>query len=394
MIKRLGKYIGAFLGILLMTSSVWLATSEGRPDASGIGDAATRDRILRYVRARFGVPDSVTLTMDPLRPFTYPDFLQTVITADDGKQKHTNSAFLTEDRHFLILGSLFMAGADPQSEMVQHLRKLFNIPAASSVTAGPLRDSQFPNLLATAVTVDDGKGKQVQNFYVTKDKRCLVLGTIYDLLLEPKQEALRTLSTENQPCLGPASAPVTVVEFSDLQCPSCARVHEFLEKELVPKYGSKVRVVYKEFPLPMIHDWSLMGSIANQCAYQISPATYVPYRSLIFKNQSRFNATNARDLLLDYGEQVGLDRFRLGACIDAKASLPRVEDNAKEGNVVGVTHTPTSFVNGKMVIGLESPDVFYKAVDEALRLAAARRVGQGTGPARTPRSPKGASPKS
>jgi hypothetical protein len=279
LVKRWGKYVGASLGVLLTTSGLWLATSEGRPDASGTSDAATRDKILRYVRVRFGVPDSVTLTVDPLRPFTYPDFLQTVITSDDGKQKQTSSAFLTKDRHYLILGSLFMAGADPQNEIVQHLRELFKIPATSSVTAGPLRDSQFPNLLATAVTVDDGKRKQVQNFYVTKDKRCLVVGTIFDLLVDPKQGALRTITTENQPSVGPASAPVTIVEFSDLQCPMCARAYEFLEKELLPKYGGKVRIVYKEFPLPTIHDWSLMGSIANQCAYQINPGSYVTYRS-------------------------------------------------------------------------------------------------------------------
>jgi protein-disulfide isomerase len=394
LIKRWGKYLGGPLGILLTAGSIWLATSEARPDASGARDAATRDKILRYVRAKFGVPDSVTLTVDRLRPFTHPDFLQTVITSYDVRQTRTNSAFLTKDRRYLILGSLFMTEADARSEMVQHVRKLFNIPATVSVTVGPLRGSQFPNLLATVVTADDGKEKQLQSFYVTKDNRCLVLGTIYDLSLDPKQEALRTLNTEDQPSLGPANAPVTVVEFSDLQCPSCALVHEFLEKELVPKYAGKLRVVYKEFPLPSIHEWALMGSIANQCAYQISPATYVPYRSLIFKHRLSLNATNARDRLLDYGEQVGLDRFRLGACIDAKASLPRIEESVREGNLLGVRATPTSFVNGKLVIGMESPDVFYKAVDEALRLAASRRVGQGTGPARTRHSPKSVTPKS
>lgn len=393
MIKRLGKCIGAFVGILVTTSGVWLVANNGRLEASGTSDAATREKILRYVRARFGVPDSVKLTVDPLRPFTYPDFLQTVITADDGGQKHANSAFLTKDRHYLILGSLFVAGVDPQNEIVQHLRELFKIPAASSVTAGPFRDSQFPNLLATAVTVDDGKEKQVQNFYVTKDRRCLVVGTIFDLSVDPKREALRTITTENQPRSGPVSAPVTIVEFSDLQCPMCARVHEFLEKELLPKYGGKVRVVYKEFPLPTIHEWSLLGSIANQCAYQINPATYAPYRSLIFKNRSSLNGTNARDLLLDYGEQVGLDRFRLGACIDSKASLPRVEENVREGNGVGVTRTPTSFVNGKMVIGMESPDAFYRVVDEALRLAPVRRSGQGAARSGGRRSPRASSAK-
>jgi protein-disulfide isomerase len=231
------------------------------------------------------------------------------------------------------------------------------------------------------------------DFYVTKDNRCLVVGTIFNLTVEPRREVLRTIVTADQPSQGPASAPVTIVEFSDLECPMCARVHEFLEKELLPKYGGKVRVVYKEFPLPTIHDWSLLGSIANQCAYQINPATFAPYRSLIFKNRINLNATNARDLLLDYGEQVGLDRLRLGACIDSKASLPRIEENVREGNVLGVTATPTSFVNGKRLVGMESADVFYKAVDEALRRTAVRRSGQGMAASGGRRSLGASSPK-
>ncbi|MGD0922153.1 MAG: thioredoxin domain-containing protein [Terriglobia bacterium] len=370
MTKRLGKYIGVFVGSLLALGSAWLIGNEGRSATTATSDAATRQKIIRYVRARFGVPDSVKLTADPLRPFTYPQFLQTTITSDDGKQKHSNPAFVTKDGRYLIFGSLFMSGADPNNEIVQHVRELFKIQTASSVTAGPFRNSTFPNLLATTVTVDDGKQKVNQDFYLTQDNRCLIVGTIFDLAVDPKREALRTIVTADQPSQGPARAPVTVVEFSDLQCPACPRLHEFLEKELLPKYGNKVRVVYKEFPLPAIHDWTLTGSIACQCAYQISPPAYVPYRSLIFKNQTSFNAANARDLLLDYGEQAGVDRLRLAACIDSKASLPRVEANMREGNLVGVSRTPTAFVNGKMVVGLESADAFYKVVDEALRALA------------------------
>jgi protein-disulfide isomerase len=365
-------YIAVVFGLSLVMGGAGLLAQAGRPEAGPTSDAAMRERILLYVRAKFGVPDSVKLTADPLRPFTYPGFLETTITADDGKQKHVNSAFVTKDSRYLILGTLYTVVADPASEIVQHVREQFKVPVTSGVTAGPLRSSPYPNLLATAVTVDDGKQKQTQDFYVTRDNRCLVVGSVFDLGVDPRREALGVITTANQPGHGSANAPVIVVEFSDLQCPMCARVHDFLEKELLPKYGDKVRVVYKELPLASIHDWSVTGSIANQCAYQINPATYVPYRSLIFKNQSSFNAANARDLLLDYGEQVGLDRLRLAACIDAKASLPRVEENFREGQAVGVTRTPTCFVNGRMVVGLESADAFYKVVDEALRVAKQR----------------------
>jgi protein-disulfide isomerase len=187
--------------------------------------------------------------------------------------------------------------------------------------------------------------------------------------VDPRQHALRTINTANQPSLGSAAAAITIVEYSDLQCPMCSRMHDFLENDVLKKYAGKVQVVFKEFPIPSIHDWTLTASVANQCVYQISPPMYVPYRSLIYKNQASINATNVRDLMISYGEQLGVDRLRLAACIDSKASLARVEANFREGQSVGVQSVPTTFVNGKMIIGMPTIDVFYKTLDEALRAA-------------------------
>jgi len=158
------------------------------------------------------------------------------------------------------------------------------------------------------------------------------------------------------------------VEYADLQCPSCARLHEFLEKELLPKYGDKVRVIFKEFPLPM-HDWSQTAAIANECVYQIKPEAYAPYRSLIFQNQSGTNAANVRDALLGYADQVGVGRVRLAGCLDSKASLPRVDEGTREAKRLEIGSTPTCFINGRMLVGFPKAEAYYKAVDAALEEA-------------------------
>ena len=369
MVKSVSKSVGDVLAGLLIVGVALLIGESPRPTAPATNDAATRGKIVRYVRDKFGVPENIRLTADPLQPAAYPAFLQTTITSDDGKQKRPNNAFITKDHRYLILGQLYMVTADPQDEVVQHVREQFKIPASSTVTATPFSASPYPNLLTTNVTVDDGKRKATQSFYLTKDRRCLVLGSVFNLGVDPRREALQTLKTENEPSQGAASAPVTIVEFGDLQCPMCARLHDFLEKDLLPKYGDKVRIVYKEFPLASIHDWTLTASVACECAYQINPRTYVPLRSMIYKNQPSITGPTVRDVMLSYGEQVGLDRLRFAACIDSKATLPHVEADFKEGQAVGVSSTPTCFVNGKMVVGFTSPDAFYKMVDETLRAA-------------------------
>jgi protein-disulfide isomerase len=173
------------------------------------------------------------------------------------------------------------------------------------------------------------------------------------------------INTKDMPSQGPANAPVTVVEYADLQCPTCARLQEFLEKQLLPKYGDKVRVVFKEFPIPG-HDWSPTAAVANECAYEINPSAFSGYRTLIFANQTTINASNVRERLLSLGEQAGVDAVKLATCMDSKASQPRVDAGRQEGNDLAVNRTPTSFVNGKIVIGLQTESAWDKVIGEAL----------------------------
>jgi protein-disulfide isomerase len=141
----------------------------------------------------------------------------------------------------------------------------------------------------------------------------------------------------------------------------------------VPKYVTKVRVVFKELPLT-IHQWSKTAAIANECAYQIEPKTFAPYRTLIFRHQGDINAvqtdpSKVRDLLLNYGERAGVNRARLSACLNSKASLPLVEQDYQEATALSIIYTPTFFINGRPKFGMVSPQDFYEVVDEALRAA-------------------------
>jgi len=344
------------------------APAAGRTAATPrLSEDALRNKILQYVRERFGVPANVILTLGALTPSVHPDFLQTTIVSDNGKEKHNNNAYVTTDQTLLVIGNVVPVKSDPKAEIIENLRTQFKIPATTRLTATDFRPSSYPTLLATTVTLSGDKQPQVQDFYMTKDGRSLVVGSVFSLAVDPRLHALRTIKTADQPRLGPANAPVTIVEYSDLQCPMCSRMHDFLENDVVKKYAGKVQVVFKEFPLPSIHDWTLIGSLANQCVYQLNPPAYVPFRSMVYKNQASINAMNVRDLMISYGEQLGVDRLRLAACIDSKASLPQVEVNFREGQAVGVQSTPTTFINGRMIVGMPTVDAFYKTIDEALQ---------------------------
>ena len=360
----------AVLGeVLLLVAGVLICGGVAKSKARLSEGNALSEKVVSYVRQKYGIPSVVKLTLDPFEPSTFHGFLSSTLTSDDGKDSKKTKIFVTDDHRYLILGQLYAVGSNPKGEIVQHLRQQYKIPETTNLTVGPFHKSAFPNLLAATVTAENGKVKQNQDFYITTDNRTLVLGGILDLGVDLRRIALRTIVTTNQPSLGPATAPVTIVEYADLECPMCERLHQFFVNQLMPRYKDKIRIIFKEFPLVTIHDWSLTAAIANECVYQIKPEAFAPYRSLIFRNQVTTNAANVRDLLLGYADQVGVDRVMLAGCLDSKASLPLVDAGAREGKELEVHNTPTCFINGRAVVGLMSPELYYQAVDEALKEA-------------------------
>jgi protein-disulfide isomerase len=256
--------------------------------------------------------------------------------------------------------------AATRDKIIHYVRQRFNIPDTVKLTVSEFRASAYPDFYQTVVTVDDGKNKRSQPFFVSKDGRYLVEGNIYTLGGEPRKEIVRLISMKDQPTQGPANAPVTIVEYSDLECPTCAHLHEMLETDIIPKYGDKVRVVFKEFPLTEVHDWALTAAVAAECAYQIDPSKFVAFRSLIFKNQAALQASHIRDLLLHLAAEAELDNLKLASCIDSQTALPRVESSLHEGQAIGVSSTPTTFVNGRILVGAPALNDLYKLIDEAM----------------------------
>ncbi|HUZ46406.1 MAG TPA: thioredoxin domain-containing protein [Terriglobia bacterium] len=259
-----------------------------------------------------------------------------------------------------------MSESATEQKIIHYVRERFGIPDAAKLVVAPFQDSEYHDFFQTTIYVDNGKRKSAQRAFITKDGHYMVIGNIYALNTDPRKEVEHSISLRGQPSVGPANAPVTIVEYADLECPMCARMQQFLEQEVVPKYGNRVRIVFKEFPLVAIHDWALTAAIANQCSYELNPSLYFRYRSMIFKNQSTINGANVRTLLLDFGQRSGLNRLRLATCIDSKQSLPRVEADMREGQQLGISSTPTLFVNGQPVVGMPSPAQFYKLLDQTL----------------------------
>jgi protein-disulfide isomerase len=290
------------------------------------------------------------------------------LTINDGTNSHPQEILVSADGRFLIVvtGSVIEIQHETSAEEIARIREALKLPPTLKVSLGPFKPSASLDFKQATMNLDDGKSKQDRTVLLSRDGKHLVVSDLFNMAVDPRRQALTTISLRNEPTVGPANAPVTIVEYADLQCPTCARMHQFLETKVIPRYGNKLRVVFKEFPLPM-HDWSFTAAIGNQCAYELNPTTYVPMRTLIFANQQLINIANLRDTILAYGEQSGLDRAQLAGCLDSKGSLSRIQHDQEEAKRLDVNSTPTLFINGKKMVGLPSEDAYFQLIDDALK---------------------------
>ena len=166
----------------------------------------------------------------------------------------------------------------------------------------------------------------------------------------------------DDPVLGAANAPVTLIEFSDFQCPFCARVMPTLKK-VKDTYGDRVRIVWKDFPLTSIHPQAFKAAEAGQCARE--QGKFWELHDRLFANQQALQP----EALKEHAAAVGLDLAKFNACFDASKYGERVQQQMSAGAELGVGSTPSIFINGRLVSGAQPYEVFTAIIDDELARA-------------------------
>ena len=178
--------------------------------------------------------------------------------------------------------------------------------------------------------------------------------------ITPPEAPVYQIATDDQPSKGAATAPVTLVEFTDYQCPSCAQTQPAIDR-LAAEYGDRLRVVVRDFPLS-IHDNALKAAEAAEAARE--QGKYWEYVALLFRNQSALGAQNLRE----YALAAGLDVARFDAALSSGKLVEKVQRDLLDGQRLGVSGTPTIFVNGRRVND-RSYEGLKLRIEEALKNA-------------------------
>ena len=251
--------------------------------------------------------------------------------------------------------------------IADHLRSTFNVSPEIELTVVGRSSSKLMGLDTVTVEANDGVNTPHRlEVLVTPDNKFALMPQIFDLSVDPFAQKMKEINLGTSPVKGSRSAGVTIVEYSDFECPMCGQAYHTLEDQVLKQYGDKVKLVYKNYPLPS-HPWAQTAAIAGMCAFQQgNDAFWILYRTF-FENQSSIKPESVKATALGALTKTKIDLTEFEKCFDNKSSLSRVQADMEEAGALNIQGTPLFIVNGRPVPGAVSFSVFQKVIENALK---------------------------
>jgi len=277
----------------------------------------------------------------------------------------------------ICLGCSAQSAPPEQMQRIEReVRSYYSLPTNVQVNISQLHPSEFPNYDALTISLErDGK-KQDYDFLLAKDGKTLIRITKLDLSKDPYAETMKKINLSGRPVRGNKDAKVVVVNFDDFQCPFCSRMHQTLFPELLKEYGDRVAFVYKDFPLSEIHPWATHAAVDANCLVAQNNDAFWDFADYIHANQHEVSSEKGPQaqfaaldrLATEQGQKHNLDQGKLQSCIKAQND-DAIKASVKEGESVGVSATPTLFINGQEMDGALPIGEVRSALDRALQQA-------------------------
>lgn len=264
---------------------------------------------------------------------------------------------------FLMVAASPPAFSVTREELLIHFKESRDIPPDARLSMDPPQDSELKGFQTAVITIEWRGRLQRTRVYISEDGRHYFLGAVQDAATRPDAERWARVRLDNAAAKGGAKAAVTVVEYSDLQCPHCRTVYsEKIIPRLLSEYKDKVRVLFKHLPLTNIHPWAESAAVAAECVRRQGTEPFWAFHDALFENQPRIAAAydakpneeekklyfRGEVLRLAAGARVG-SAEKFSSCYDSRETLPLVRAHAAEAGAVGINSTPTFLVNGHPV---------------------------------------------
>lgn len=246
----------------------------------------------------------------------------------------------------------------------EFLESFFGFTPGLSWKVNLIRRAADPALVEVSVMMTTPDGDQPMRLYVTPDGRHAVAGDWLPFGADPFAGPRKEIAERaTGPAKGPATAAVTIVEFGDLQCPSCKAAQPAIEDLL--KAEPQVRFIFQHFPLTQIHPWAFKAATWAQCVSEQSNAAFWRFVDTVYAEQEKITVENADARLGALAEKAGANRASAAACAPKPETAAKINQSIELGKSLEVGGTPTVFIGGRKISNVNGTplDVLKAIVD-------------------------------
>jgi protein-disulfide isomerase len=276
----------------------------------------------------------------------------------------------------ICLGCVAQSAPPDLARKIEHqVRAFYSLPPEVKVTVGAITpSSEVPGYDSVSVKLDDAGKPKDYTFLLSKDRATMLRITKFDLSKDAYADLMSKIDVSGRPSRGAKGAKVMVVNFDDFECPFCSRMHQTLFPEIFREYGDRVTFIYKDYPLAEIHPWAIHAAVDAGCLAAQNGDAYWDFADYIHANKQVIDSGRTPDARLDVvdkmammqGQRHNVDQPKLAACLKAQ-NEGQVRASIKEADSLGVSATPTLFINGQKIDGAVPVDQVRAALDTALR---------------------------
>ncbi len=350
------------------------STATPAPGATALPSKATVEAFLRQM---FGFDPNVSWTLESIKPSDAPGIVEITLNMKGEKNSGEQKLYVLRGQKMAIAGKMVPFPGDtsePSKNAIDSfVRQMTGGPNPSITwTVSDIKPHAVVDLTQVTVLMNTPQGRGGAAFLVTADGKHAMLGEPVPFGANPFVATRAKLVRVNGPSRGPANAPVTIVEFADLQCPACKAALPEIQKLIADEPNA--RFVFQQFPLTMAHHWAMKAAEYGECVNQENPAAFWKYVDAVYAAQEQITTeTNNTDdagkkaepKLKQIAASAGVDGQKVAACANLPATSQRVKQSMELGKQLDITGTPTLFVGGRKInnIGQLSYDQLKKLVE-------------------------------
>jgi len=237
----------------------------------------------------------------------------------------------------------------PSKETVESFMKhWFGYDATITWQVAQIQPAEAAGFAQVVVAMEKGGQRQQMVLYITPDEKHAFTGEVIPFGADPFAPARKELATSTTGISrGPATAQLTVVEFSDLECPHCKQAQPIIDK-LMGDFP-KARLVFQQFPIEAAHPWAFKAASWGECIGRENNAAFWKFVNAVYDDQLNIDPQNADAKMKEHATAAGADAAKAATCAASPETAKAVRDSLEMGKQVGVTGTPTVFLNGRKI---------------------------------------------